>query len=168
MENLTVLDENRKAFADRLSAAMGGMTNRALAIGVGVSPTSINEYCAGSRFPGADVAWAIACFLGVSSDWLLGGKGPMRPDDAAAPAPVADNPEAQNEAISSDVIAFCAKMAGATFELAKTGGWLRDLLPDEFAEFTEALIEIESAKGVPAADFKPNLDAYRKMLSAKK
>lgn len=173
MEKLTDNGENRKAFAQRLTLAMGGMTNRALAAAVGVSSTSVNEYCAGSRYPGADVAWAIACFLGVSADWLIGGKGQMRPEDGPSaqtesPAPAATGESAgPGDDVTGDVIEMAAKISGAVFQILKEENLLRDFYGHEFGELTKAFLRIETHFGI-RKDFTPDVDSYRKLMSAKK
>lgn len=88
MGDLTEDELNRKAFAARLRQALGTESGRSLARRIGAGEASMNPYLNGTSWPGADRAWQIACALGVSSDWLIAGKGPMRPDESA----VSDNP----------------------------------------------------------------------------
>lgn len=76
---------------DRLRHAldlMGVRINEA-AEKAGIPYRSMQNYLRGEREPGAEALTAITARLGISSDWLLTGEGPMRRDEewTAAPAP---------------------------------------------------------------------------------
>lgn len=53
----------------------------------GIPRRTLENYLSGRSKPPASAAWAIAAILGVSADWLLGGRGPMRHSDQPAAPP---------------------------------------------------------------------------------
>lgn len=98
---LTVGEVNRKAFAERLRAALGERSGRSVALATGgeVSPTAMNQYLAGQSEPTRPVLIRLAKELGVSVQWLATGEGPERmrndgwpilPDGEPAPPPPID------------------------------------------------------------------------------
>lgn len=173
MGQLTESEANCKAFAQRLKAALDGMSARKLALAIGIAPASVNDYLAGNRFPGADVAWAIACHLGVSADWLIGGKGPMRPADGAAAQPespdrdTAGEPTAPAGEIAADVIEMAGQTASAIYDILKAERLLRDFEGHEFGDLIKLFLRIETRFGI-RKDYKPDMDSYRKLMGLKK
>lgn len=115
MSDLTDLDTNRKAFVDRLKAAKGDESARALAKRTGVSISAMNQYLAGKNEPTRPVLIAIAVATSVSVDWLATGNGPMsaREDTALLPvanAPVRPNTSGIDEALMGRLIDGISKV----------------------------------------------------------
>lgn len=72
-------------FADRLRSRREnlGITQENLALRIGVSKTTIQNYESG-QLPKGEYAIALADVLSCTLDWLLGGRGPVRPGEEAA------------------------------------------------------------------------------------
>lgn len=159
---------------DNEDVSDGGMTERIracariagsgdeLARVSGVNRRTLESYLSGQREPKASTAWRIAVAVNVSADWLIGGKGPMRPGEKDAQSCPSQ------QAIDMSVIQFCAKVAAGAFEAVKAEGLARDMDTPGFYDVVEGLIQIESYKGIPEEGFSPNVTAYRKLLGNKK
>lgn len=72
------------SFGTRLGALIAdeGLSQRAWAASVGVSPQMVSRYVQGTAIPGADVVSRIVdARPGLSMDWLIRGEGPMHLND---------------------------------------------------------------------------------------
>ena len=101
---LTVGSFDHAGFAQRLKSLQGELSERAFAMKVGISATSLNNYLNGQT-PGVDKVVLIASACGVSVSWLITGR---------------DEPEARVEETVSDTVSIpyldvrAAAGAGAT------------------------------------------------------
>lgn len=89
---------------DNEEASNGGMMERIRACAriagsgdelariTGINRRTLESYLSGQREPKASTAWRIAVAVDVSADWLIGGKGPMRPGEAPPSPPPATVP----------------------------------------------------------------------------
>jgi phage repressor protein C with HTH and peptisase S24 domain len=76
---------DRDGFSVRLRELQGGLSDRAFAARIGISPTSLYNYLNGQT-PGVDKVVGIAGACGVSIAWLITGIGDRSPDAAAGSA----------------------------------------------------------------------------------
>ena len=76
--NLTVSDENRKAFSQRLKEIIGNRSGASFAKACGFSQTAMSQYLTGKSEPTRPVLVAIAKEGNVNLEWLMCGTGSMR------------------------------------------------------------------------------------------
>jgi len=77
-ERFTDQELNHKAFTERLRTLLDGRSARAFAQVAGVPTTTFNKIVNGVSEPTRPTLIAIARAAGVSLDWLVAGRGPMR------------------------------------------------------------------------------------------
>lgn len=94
------------ALHERLQAAAGDRTYRHIGDMTRTHPETVRRYMQGQS-PGADFLAALCAALGISGDWLLTGRGPMKLDEQRA--------HALRDATAGDLL---AAMAGTIERLA--------------------------------------------------
>jgi len=81
------MDKERREFADRFNYAVerAGLPTAQVKLGkkLGVSGPMAHAYKTGEKLPAMATAIRIAKLLDVCVEWLLTGRGPMTPGDAA-------------------------------------------------------------------------------------
>ena len=76
---------NSDMFWDRLKAAIGSQSNRAVAEKCGISEGTIRRYLRRDTYPPLDTIQAIADATDCNLAWLAAGTGPMRRGESAPP-----------------------------------------------------------------------------------
>lgn len=80
-ERTTLCGVNANGLHDRLNAAVGDRTYRHIGEMTQTHPETVRRYMQGQS-PSVEFVAALATALGLSGDWLLTGRGPMKQEDA--------------------------------------------------------------------------------------
>lgn len=117
-------NEIRKSFTDRLKQVAGDLTAREFAKKCGINTLNAKAYLSGWATPIVEILYKISAATGVSSDWLIFGKGPQYKKDIAQ---LDDRDEFFN-----DIKGFLARMEKQDPDIRP---WFRYEFKKRFPEF---------------------------------
>ena len=89
----------------RIKAARGNITQQDISIHIGIAQNSLSRYERGEKTPDAKFLENFCSYLNISSDWLIFGRGPMRPGEK-----IPEPEHHQQPGASSGECARCVKL----------------------------------------------------------
>ena len=121
-------DTQKYGLIERLKLALGRESVNKFASRCEFSESSVRQYLSGS-VPGADKAAIMAEKLNVTLDWLIAGRGAMRPgeSDPMAVAPAVQEPPGISEAVDEELMALLVDGIMAVYKDVNVGLPPRDL-----------------------------------------
>ena len=111
----------------RIKFVRGAETQEAFAAQIGISKGAIGGYERDANSPSADVVLKICSGTNISVEWLMTGRGPMRPSEE--PSVATPQPE-QTQPAETQATMPCARCEKLEAKLEKVDGQ-RDELADE-------------------------------------